>query len=184
MRRASVLAVLACAGCLSTSINSQQSPAADFSRLSTWSWYELPASARPQGITMGEDTMQRIRALVEAELGAKGYPRATTGAPDFLVSTVAVIGRSLDATTGSSTLGYGWGHSYMVGGGQEMSFDEGTLLIDALDGRTRELLWRGSATGAIDPDRPADQREARAREVVHDIMARFPAKAAAEAPKK
>jgi len=174
MRRAGALAVLACAGCLSTQINSAQSPAADFSRLRTWSWYEFPASDQPKGISVDQETLRHIRGVVESELAAKGYPKAGSEAPDFLVSTVAVIGRSLDAQTGSSTLGYGWGHSYMVGTGETMSFDAGTLLIDVLDARSRELLWRGSATGAVDPERPPEKREARIKEVVHDVMERFP----------
>jgi hypothetical protein len=53
-------------------------------------------------------------------------------------------------------------------------YDEGTLLIDVADPATMQLLWRGSATGVVDPQASPEKRELRINDAVERMLADFP----------
>jgi hypothetical protein len=53
------------------------------------------------------------------------------------------------------------------------NFDEATLLIDVYDGRSRELVWHGWATGERPEQGDADTPEL-AKQATLDILERFP----------
>jgi hypothetical protein len=66
--------------------------------------------------------------------------------------------------------GYGWLPLYDAPGGRLA----GTLVIDILDGETHELLWRGSAEGALIDARRSDQSQEEIDEIVREVLKRFP----------
>ncbi|HEX6315015.1 MAG TPA: DUF4136 domain-containing protein [Gemmatimonadaceae bacterium] len=66
--------------------------------------------------------------------------------------------------------GYGWLPLYDAPGGRLA----GTLVIDILDGETHELLWRGSAEGALIDTRRSDQSQEEIDEIVREVLKRFP----------
>lgn len=68
--------------------------------------------------------------------------------------------------------GYGWFPLYEAPGRQL----PGTLVIDILDRETHELLWRGSAEGALIDTRRSDQRQEQLDDIVREILSRFPPK--------
>lgn len=53
-------------------------------------------------------------------------------------------------------------------------YEEGTLLLDFLDPRSRRRLWRGSAQARVERDPAPDEREASIREAVRLMLERFP----------
>lgn len=66
--------------------------------------------------------------------------------------------------------GYGWLPLYDAPGGRLA----GTLVIDILDGETHELLWRGSAEGALIDARRSDQSQEEIDRIVREVLKRFP----------
>ena len=71
-------------------------------------------------------------------------------------------------------MGWGWGGFPYMGGGSKYrsySFTKGTLVIDAIDARTSELVWCGSTTGTVDNLRRVDRKIAKS---VRKIMKRYP----------
>lgn len=54
---------------------------------------------------------------------------------------------------------------------QTLEFDEGSIIIDAIDRKTGELVWRGWSKGAFDN---ADAFEDQVDDVVNYILERFP----------
>ena len=57
----------------------------------------------------------------------------------------------------SYRIGYGYGWMPLYGSpGRQMA---GTLVVDVLDGESHELLWRGTAEGALIDTRRSDQRQ-------------------------
>jgi hypothetical protein len=46
----------------------------------------------------------------------------------------------------------------------------GTLLIDVIDAHTNELIWRGTASGIVDPGKTAEQIQ----DVVARMLVNFP----------
>ena len=66
--------------------------------------------------------------------------------------------------------GYGWLPLYDSPGGRLA----GTVVIDILDGETHELVWRGSAEGALIDARRSDQSQEEIDEIVREVLKRFP----------
>ncbi len=69
--------------------------------------------------------------------------------------------------------GWAWGHPWGVWPVQEVTeFEEGTIVIDVLDGSGKKLLWRGVGKSAV-PDDPNDYAKALAQ-TVKAVMDHFP----------
>jgi hypothetical protein len=66
--------------------------------------------------------------------------------------------------------GYGWLPLYEAPGRQLA----GTLVVDILDGESHELLWRGSAEGALIDARRSDQSQEEIDRIVREVLKRFP----------
>jgi hypothetical protein len=110
----------------------------------------------------------RVQAAVESQLAAKGYERAGGGTPDLLIHYHASVTQEIDLSQVEQ-------HDCLVDGCRPYVYDAGTLLIDLVDARTDELVWRGWAEdtfdGVID-----DQSwlEAKVDRAVAEIMAGLP----------
>ena len=118
---------------------------AAFTRFKTYAWIEgTPANPIAQ---------KRIEAAVDGELAEKGYERAD-GDADFYVVTHAA--RSTQTQVDINNYGYhdrypsrGWGGGMSTGTATVREIPMGTILVDILDGESRELIWRGTASAAL-----------------------------------
>lgn len=63
--------------------------------------------------------------------------------------------------------GYGWGNGY----NRTMTITEGTLVLDVVDARSKELIWRGSIQGEVDN---VNQLQRRAEKAAQAIMKKYP----------
>ena len=74
----------------------------------------------------------------------------------------------------SYRIGYGYGWLPLYGSpGRQMA---GTLVVDVLDGESHELLWRGSAEGALIDTRRSDQRQETIDKIVREVLKEYPPK--------
>jgi hypothetical protein len=46
--------------------------------------------------------------------------------------------------------------------------------LDVIDAKAKQLVWRGFATAALNPDAPMEKREQRLDQVITQILAKFP----------
>jgi hypothetical protein len=95
---------------------------------------------------------QTIRNQIVRNLEAKGVVPAAQGqSPDFLVRYQVVLRDRLDY----AGWGWGgWGYGYW-NGADVYTYTEGTIVVDFIDPRTREVFWRGSASRDVDhPENP------------------------------
>ena len=165
--------ILFLAGCSDLSISTDYDTAADFSGLRTYSWYPEEDSPAPEKSEISPLINARIRAALEAGLEAKGYSQVVNGAPDFLVAYRAAVGRRIETRSTAVPVGYGWGTT-VVSGTELYTYDEGTLLVDIVDPKTKMLLWRGTARKAVDGDASAKDRDEIVRNAVEKLLERFP----------
>jgi hypothetical protein len=65
-----------------------------------------------------------------------------------------------------------------VGGGKSKPIEkkEGTVVLDFLDARTKSLVWRATASGAVQPNPSPEEQQKRIDEVVAQMLERFPPK--------
>ena len=53
-------------------------------------------------------------------------------------------------------------------------FEEGTLVLEIIDARTSQLIWRGFASAVLDASGSPKSRTARVRKAVRRILQRLP----------
>jgi len=72
----------------------------------------------------------------------------------------------------SYRIGYGYGWLPLYGSpGYQLA---GTLVVDILDGESHELLWRGSAEGALIDSRRSDQPQEAIDKIVREVLKEYP----------
>ena len=87
----------------------------------------------------------RIRTGLESQLIANGF-RMETGKADFVIAYYVKTKNKL------SVQDYGYGPPRWFGGRDiRVNQDtEGTLMVDFIDARTNQVVWRGRAVGTLD----------------------------------
>jgi hypothetical protein len=154
--------------CSSVSTNYDYDTSYDFAKLKTYRWADIPSKADANPLVV-----QRVGAAVERELKAKGYSPAE-GAPDFLVATY--VGRQSRIQVTDWGYGYGPRGAWYGGGVDVYQYEEGSLIVDIVDARSKQLVWRGTATSIIDPGATPEERTERINEAVAKIFEDFPPK--------
>jgi hypothetical protein len=163
-----ILAVLF-AGCSTVSYSSDFDTSVDFAKLTTYDW--IPQSETSQVETLDA---QRIRSAVDRELSRKGL-RVVAENPDFVVVFQLSTRTRTDVRDWSSPHRYGW--YYDDRRIEVRQYEEGTLVVEMYDPRSKKMIWSGRATAALSstPPPPAE-REKRINEVVQGILDAFPPK--------
>ena len=62
-----------------------------------------------------------------------------------------------------------WGRVWKRGPGHVRSYKEGTLVIDIVDRRKKELIWQGVGSGVLDPHNPQEHFLKAVREILKDF---------------
>ena len=160
--------------CSSVSVSSDYDQATKFDKLQTYAWM-TGSEEKPGGRPTNTIAMARFHTAIERELDKKGY-RKTTERPDFLVAYHTSID---EKTLVHSVPNYGPGPGfYHAGVGYQdvyqTQYEEGTLIIDIVDPRTKNLLWRGIAKAAVDSLDDPEKKTQQTNEAVQKILEKFP----------
>ncbi len=159
----------ACAG---VDVDIEYDPDADFSGFRRYAWKLGGQQVLGRSILDKGEVQEKLQALIDDELSRNGFLRASAESADFLVGYhVARVSRQ-------TTKGY---KDYELLGRRwrvikKRKYHEGSLIIDILDPVKSELLWRGTARAALDPDSNPDDNREIAREAVARLLERFPPK--------
>jgi hypothetical protein len=120
--------------------------------------------------------VDRIKSAVNAQLAAKGWTEAPAG------GDVAII--AMETTKNQRTLNTfydGFGGGWRWGGGlgdattTVETYKVGTLVIDLFDARTKQLIWRGSASDTLSDK--SDKNIKNLDKGVQKMFAHFPPEA-------
>jgi len=167
-----MLALLAAAGCGAPplTVDSDYDPSTDFAKYKTWNW--MPGSK----VDIDSMTEQRIRTAIEAELPQHGLTKAGEGA-DLSVVIQISIQHKIKQSRATVGVGYSWGPAHVgVSGSPSKSYDEGTLILDLVDAKTKTLVWRGTAIGTVHKDYSPEERQERIRTAVYHLLEYYPPK--------
>jgi hypothetical protein len=158
-------------------------------RFGTWKSYIWLAHPGGQDTrAYGKRVAPLVPSAVDAALAGKGYQRVEAN-PDFRIGWHAGVGDRLDVNEINSYYGYNWGRWFPGGGvayssGYISEYAEGTLIIDVVDVKSNDLVWRGrSGTALKKLKTDADLQKAVAQAVTR-ILAEFPPHGKAKAPTK
>jgi hypothetical protein len=167
-----ILALAAAAGCSTLKTSADYAPTTDFSRYKTWNYRDDPS-------LKNEILAKRIESAIDSELARKGMTRDTQN-PDLWVVAHARLSKQTQIHTYDTGWGYGYG-SYRWGGyGGGMSTSTvsevpvGTLIVDFVDANRKELVWRGTASDTLNPEKSPEQKEQALREAIAKLLEGYP----------
>ena len=150
--------------------------AADYDKEANFSNYNSFAFYKP-GIDktkISDLDKKRILRAIDAELSAKGMSKSQN--PTLLVSIFTKERERVDVY--NRNFGFGWGWSPWWYGGYYGSHiaqsTEGSLYVDLIDARTKELVWQGVGRAKLITSGNIEKKEERIREIVHEILAAYP----------
>lgn len=166
-------------GCSSVTIKHDYDKDANFAAYKTYAWLAVPTDAVgsvKSALERNSLLDKRIKESVDKQLAAKGY---TTDAnnPDFVMLYHTGAEDKINVTDWGYGYGAGYGYGrYGYGGGgvDVQQYKEGTLILDVIDAKAKQLVWRGFATAALDPGAPMEKRERKLNDVITKVMVKFP----------
>jgi hypothetical protein len=175
-----VLTLVACASVprIHTAVN----PDAGVGSLHTFSI--LPAPRHVGGVEGPNDPMRMnstssraLRNALVRGFASRGYAVADSG-PDFAVAYYASTRDKLDIMRWDYGYAWwplwwrGWGLGGPVGPTEATEYASGTVVVDVIDPKTRELLWRGRGLARVADEERAYELDP--EKTVTAIVAKFP----------
>jgi len=170
-------------GCSSFSYKTDFDPTVDFSTYKTYMWY---SGKMPDDDALSKEPLvkKRVAAGIDQALQAKGYQIGTEDAYDFIVITHAGNKQRTQITSSGGYGGYGYGGfgygRYGSGWGgyggytDVYQYDETTLVIDIIDAKSKEMVWRGTVTGVVGEPKSQEEQQERIDAVVEKMLDDFP----------
>lgn len=140
----------------------------DFTELRTYAW---EGRNHPEISALGQG---RIVYAVDSELQAKGLRKVSTN-PDMVVSYFADDDERIVIDTAQQGQGYGreWDGAGVAGPvSSSETYREGTVVVDIYRAEGKQLIWRGSVTGAVSAN--PEKIEKIVKKAVAKLFKKFP----------
>ncbi|MBE7628454.1 DUF4136 domain-containing protein [Tenacibaculum piscium] len=152
--------------CVSVNVATDYDTKVNFKNYKTFAFYKKGIDKA----TISDLDKRRIMRAIEQELTAKGMTKSDS--PDILVS---IFTKSTERimVTDNFYGGFYYPYYYGINPIQVSKYTQGTLFIDILDAQKKELVWQGIGTGTLST-RNVEQKQARIKEFVAEIMAVYP----------
>lgn len=165
------------ASCSTLKISSDYDKTADFASYKTYGFIVYLENL-PYDPAMSE----RVLISISNELEARGMKKSDN--PDLFIDVKVRKGQSKTVASyigdtpdyyGSGYI-YTWGYGFSTATINFSSYAEGTMFIDIIDARKKQLVWQGRGIAKMDVDRNSQEREKRIAEAVNKIFAKYPPK--------
>ena len=156
----------------------------DFSGFKTYRWYDDMVDSRTADYRQYNSSDDRVREAVGRELRRKGIVESKFEQADFWINYImskqehrrvtnpgddgGMYGGVGAGTYGrTASIGYSTGASVRV-------YKDGTAILDVIDVRTRNIVWRGVAEGRLKNDSTASDKRRATAEVAATLLKSFP----------
>lgn len=168
-----ILAVLVSACSSTPRVNYDKKADFSFDHLKT---YAILQSKKDDDNFLTLDDNRAINAI-ETLLNQKGYQKTTRDKADFIVSYQLVKDKNYRMDTyydpwGYSPFWYGYGAPY--GGNYLREYQRGTMIIDLIDPKAKEVIWRGSTSSRIKSNLTPVEKSSRIQKAVSEILKVLP----------
>jgi len=173
LRALAVLVVLALCGCASgPQIRVDMDTRVNLKAYKTFAFFE---SVSTDGAGYSSLLSTRLKAATRAQLEKQGYRYSTTE-PELLVNFFLKIVKRQEVRSTGGYYGYRQGY-YGTWTGypyvETVDYKEGTLSIDLVDAKQKQLIWQGVAEGEVSDEAQQNPGPAIDR-VVTQIFSNFP----------
>jgi uncharacterized protein DUF4136 len=157
---------------LALTVSTDNDPKYDFTKIKTF-WVKIGTS---WGNPLGEP---RVVSAVEQSLTTAGWTKAAEeSAADAEVILHGSTKQQQSLDTFYTGMGGGWGYGGWGGMGMgtatttSYTYTEGTLLIDIFDAKSKELIFRGSATDTL--SNTTEKNQKKLSKALNKIFLNFP----------
>lgn len=166
-----VLLLFVFASCSSVRVYSDYDKNVDFNQYKTYAYLKSGVDK----VEISDLDKRRILKAIDEQMLAKGFTKSET--PDLLVNIFTKEREQVDVNQFNAGWGYGWGFGWnpFFFGGNSTSvnrYTEGTLFIDLIDAKKKELIWQGEGEGTLTKN--VDKKDAVVKEFVSKILAQYP----------
>jgi len=180
-------------GCSSLNLTTDYDETINFTQLKTYAWHEANEHNESSNhyLKVNHIMDQRIRSLIAQEFKNKGLTKSST-TPDFFVNYTIVVEDRTDIQTYNNYNGYYPGFRYGTGFGtygrhmsmsyslgsntQVTYYQQGTLIIDVINPKTDQLMWRGVADGRLPKNSNKQEQDQLIQKYITKILSSFPPK--------
>jgi len=159
-----VIGMAVLSACNPIYVNQDFDPDADFHTYRTYTWVESPVASKSKNPLLEK----RVRGWADEVLAKKGLQRVDTGG-DLNISYVD----DASAATEIHTTGTGVGFNRNT---RAVNYNEGMMMIDMLDAKSNQLVWRGIAELTLSENPTTDEVDKRVRSAVRKVLDQYPPK--------
>ncbi len=167
----SVSLLLVLASCSSVSVNADYDKNATFDNYKTYAYNKTGIDK----VEISDLDKKRILRSIDETMTAKGFTKSET--PDVLINFFTKEREQVDVNQFNMGWGFGWGwgwNPWMWGGNTTTvnRYTEGTLTIDLIDAKKKELIWQGIGEGVL--TKCAEKKDENIKEFVTKILEQYP----------
>ena len=159
------------ASCSSVSVNADYDKNATFDNYKTYAYNKTGIDK----VEISDLDKKRILRSIDETMTLKGFTKSDTN-PDLLINFFTKEREQVDVNQFNTGWGYGWGwgwNPWMWGGTTSVNrYTEGTLTIDFIDNKKKELVWQGMGEGVL--TKKAEKKDENINEFVSKILAQYP----------
>jgi hypothetical protein len=173
-----LMALVFLSSCVSVRVLSDYDKEADFNSYTSYAFYKTGIDKAH----ISDLDKKRILKSIDAELSSRGMVKSEN--PDILVSIFTKEREQVDVYNNYWGGGFGWGWSPYYWGGYGPGWGwnspavstrtQGSLYIDLIDAKNKELVWQGKGVGTLSKTKNIEKKEERIREFVSEIMSQYP----------
>jgi hypothetical protein len=159
-----------------TKVYSEVEPGVNLYQYRTFNWPDMTADqpSNKGPMWLNATTQQWIKTSVESQMARFGF-KTCTEKPDIILHYHVVVENEVyfiedwwcDEPTGSD---YGRCHRL-----RPINYQEGTLILDFIDGKTGNQIWRGAVSGILE-NIPQEALKNKIEAGVKAIFSKFPEK--------
>ena len=165
----SVLGFFILTSCSSVYVNTDYDKKANFENYKTYAYNKISVDK----LEISDLDKKRILYALDAAMPVKGFSKSEN--PDVLIN---IFTKERERVNVYNNMGWGPGWGWGMGWGMGMGFTqttttpEGTLYIDIVDAKTKELVWQGIGTGYLTTN--SEKKDERIAEFVSKILEQYP----------
>jgi hypothetical protein len=161
------VALICATGAFAQQVKTDYDHKANFSQYRTFSFEKIQ--------TPDPLWVDRIKGAISNSLTAKGWMQVASGG-DAAVVAIDIDKPHETLNTFYDGFGGGWGWRWGGGLGETTTtvdtYEVGTLVVDLFDGKTKQLLWRGSSSATL--SNKADKNTKELDKGVQKMFEHFP----------
>jgi hypothetical protein len=159
----------------------------DFTKPKTFGWHPDGAGEVKMLQLSGDDPVKLLERFdpvfkdaIATELAKRGLVLATDGKPDIVIHYYVLIGPNSDSQFRGQFVGAvpPWGlPDFAMTTTSFKVYEQGTVVLDLMDAKRKEIVWRGVAEAEINRQKSPAERDTRIRAGIADLLKKFPPKA-------